>query len=198
MNRVSPPSRTTASRLTVSKYSSNLAQSWPPGASLNSLDHSLQVYLTARSITASKFARLQPPSVSRNSLDCDLQVNPQTRSITAYKYIIYRATPPVWRYMGNGGGMSEEEYIFRRPRSRLASTYHAMKIHTLSFPTFGLTRSVRDMVDPRNRLGSSTPCIILSSHPIPTLLKLGPLFLKNSAWTLREVRRSVLGGLSAF
>jgi len=30
------------------------------------------------------------------------------------------------------------------------SSYHTMKIHTLSFPTFGLTRSVRDFVDPRN------------------------------------------------
>ena len=30
------------------------------------------------------------------------------------------------------------------------SSYHTMKIHTLSFPTFGLTRSVRDIVDPRN------------------------------------------------
>jgi len=30
------------------------------------------------------------------------------------------------------------------------SSYHTMNIHTLSFPTFGLTRSVRDFVDPRN------------------------------------------------
>ena len=49
MNRVSapvaPPSRTTASRLTAPKYYCNLARSWPPSASPNSLDHSLQVYL---------------------------------------------------------------------------------------------------------------------------------------------------------
>jgi len=30
------------------------------------------------------------------------------------------------------------------------SSYHTMKIHTLSFPTFGLTRCVRDFVDPCN------------------------------------------------
>jgi len=30
------------------------------------------------------------------------------------------------------------------------SSYHTMKIHTLSFPTFGLTRSVQDFVDLHN------------------------------------------------
>jgi len=58
MNRVSAPvapaSRTTASRLTASKYSSNIARSWPPSASPNSLDHGLQVHLQTRSITASE------------------------------------------------------------------------------------------------------------------------------------------------
>jgi len=67
MNRVSapvsPPSRTTASRLTASKYSSNLARLWPPSASPNSLDHSLQV----RTHMASK-------CISPNSLDHGLQV----------------------------------------------------------------------------------------------------------------------------
>jgi len=71
------------------------------------------------------------------------------------------------------------------------SSYHTMKIHTLSFPTFGLTRSVRDIVDPRNCVGSSTPGNIISSHPIPAF------FLMNSVWMSREVRRSVDGGLSA-
>ena len=55
------------------------------------------------------------------------------------------------------------------------SSYHTMKIHTLSFPTFDLTRSVRDC-------GSSTPGSIISSHPIPTLLEPEPLFLMKSAW----------------
>jgi len=65
------------------------------------------------------------------------------------------ATAGVQRYSGNGGGQSDGEYIFGRPgvdRHHLISIspYHTMKIHTLSFPTFGLTRSVRDFVDPRN------------------------------------------------
>jgi len=30
------------------------------------------------------------------------------------------------------------------------SFYHTMKIHTLSFPTVGLTRSFRDFLDPHN------------------------------------------------
>ena len=78
-----PPTRTTASRYTASKYSSNLARSWRPSASPNSLDHGLQVHLQTRSITASKciskLARYWPPS----SLDYGLQF----RSITASKCI---------------------------------------------------------------------------------------------------------------
>jgi len=77
-------------------------------------------------------------------------------------------------------------------------SYHTMKIHYLS-QLFGLTRSVRDIMDPRNRVGSSTPGSIISSHPIPTTLhEPEPLFLMNSLWMSREVRRSVEGGLSAF
>jgi len=84
---------------TASKYSSKLARLRPP----SSLDHSLQVYLQNRSITACKFARSRPPSaswnslyyglqvrttmaskcISPNSLDYGLQVYLQTLSITA-------------------------------------------------------------------------------------------------------------------
>jgi hypothetical protein len=93
---VAPPSRTTASRLTASKYSSNLARSWPPSGSPNSLDYGLQVHLQTRSITASKciskLARLRPPS----SHDHGLQVHLQTRSISASKCIskLARLRPP--------------------------------------------------------------------------------------------------------
>jgi len=100
MNRVSapvvPPSRTTASRLTASNYSSNVARSWPPIASSNSLDHSLEMYLQIRKITASKciskLAPSQPPSVCTNSLDYSLQV----RTITASKCVskLARSQPP--------------------------------------------------------------------------------------------------------
>jgi len=76
-------------------------------------------------------------------------------------------------------------------------SYHTMKIHYLSQP-FGLTRSVRDIMDPHNCVGSSTPGSIITSHPIPTLLEPEPLFLMNSLWMSRAVRRSVEGGLSAF
>ena len=78
------------------------------------------------------------------------------------------------------------------------SSYHTMKIHTLCFPTFGLTRSVRDIVGPHNGMGSSTPDSIISSHPIPTLLEPELLYLMNSIWMLREVWLSVDGGRSAF
>jgi hypothetical protein len=73
-----------------------------------------------------------------------------------------------------------------------------MKIHTLSFPTFVLTRSVRDIVDLQNWVGSSTPGSIISSYPIPTLLEPDLLFVRNSVWISREVQRSVDGVLSSF
>jgi len=60
----------------------------PPSTRPISLNHSLQVYIQTRSITASKFARSQPPSASPNSLDYGLQVHLSTRSITASKYIV--------------------------------------------------------------------------------------------------------------
>jgi len=81
------PSELTTSRLTTSKYSSNLARWWPPSASSNLLKHGLQVQLQTRSIVASKciskVALLQIP----NSLHCGLQVHLQTRTIAASKCI---------------------------------------------------------------------------------------------------------------
>ena len=100
MNRVSapimPPSQSTSSRLTTSKYSSNLARSWPPGASLNSLDHGLQVHLHTRSITASKgiskLDQLRPPSAQ----DHGHQVHVLTCPITASECIakLVKVRPP--------------------------------------------------------------------------------------------------------
>jgi len=42
------------------------------------------------------------------------------------------------------------------------------------------------------------PGSVISSHPITTLLKPEALFLMNSIWMSREVRRQVDGALSAF
>jgi len=120
MHRVSapiaPPSQITASRLTASKYSSNLARSWTRSASPNPIDHGLQLYLLTRSITASKFAqswppsayfqsrsitasksmsqlaRSRPPGESPNLLDHGLPVHLQTQSITASDYISKQIT----------------------------------------------------------------------------------------------------------
>jgi len=75
-------------------------------------------------------------------------------------------------------------------------SYHTMKIHYLS-QLFGLTRSVHDIMDLHNCVGSSMPGSIISSHPIPTLLEPELLFLLNSLWMSREVRQSVDDGLSA-
>jgi len=42
-------------------------------------------------------------------------------------------------------------------------SYHTMKIYTLSFPTFGLTRSVRDFVDPHSWVVSYLLTVLRSS-----------------------------------
>jgi len=65
---------------------------------------------------------------------------------------VERATRSI--YLGDPG-VDRQHLIF-------ISSCHTTKIHTLSFPTFGLTRSVR---------GSSRPGSIISSH-LPTLLEL--------------------------
>ena len=61
--------------ITASKCISKVTRSWPPSASLSSVNHGLQVHLQTGSSTVlkwiSRFARLRPP----NSLDHDLGVH---------------------------------------------------------------------------------------------------------------------------
>jgi len=129
--------------ITISECISKLARLRPA----SSHEHGLQVHLQTRSITASecsitacKFAQAWPPSAS------------QTRSI---KYIFKERR----RLYGDTGVMEVDRVTgsiysadpgVDRYNLISISSYHTMKIHTLSFPTFGLTRSVRDFVDPRN------------------------------------------------
>ena len=62
------------------------------------------------------------------------------------------ATAVVRTYWGNVGGQSDGEYSAdpRVDKHHLISisSYHTMKIQTLSFPTFGLTCSVQDSMEP--------------------------------------------------
>jgi len=149
--------------ISVSNCISSLARSRPQSASPNSLDYGLPVHLQTRSITASKciseFTRSRPPSASPNSLDLGLQVHLSTRSITASKYIVNAR-----RQVYGDTGLTEVDWATgstysgdpRVDRYNLIfiSSYHTTKIHTLSFPTFGLTRSFRDVMDPRNWVDS--------------------------------------------
>ena len=85
---VAPPSQSTASGSTTSKYSSHLDRSWPTSASPNSHDYGLQVHLWV--------TRSRPPSASLNLLGYGLQVYLETCSITASKCIskLARSGPP--------------------------------------------------------------------------------------------------------
>jgi len=114
----------------------------PPSTPPISLDHSLQVPLQTRSVTASEciskldwsrppsasseLTRPWPPSASPNSLDPGLQVHLSVHSLSVSKCISNTLdqvhhqgeTVVVQRFRGNGGGQSDGEYIFGRPRSR--------------------------------------------------------------------------------
>ena len=165
------------------KCISRLARSLSRSASLCSLDHGLQVYLQIRSITVSKclsnVARSRPPSVSLSSLNVSFQVHIQTGSTAAPKCISEFTRSP----SPSASQTRSIKYIFKERRRLYGdrgvmelgrvmrsiysvdprvdrhhlisiSSYHTMKIHTLSFPTFGLTRSVRDFMDPHGRVVS--------------------------------------------
>jgi len=139
--------------MTASKF----AWSQPPSASPNPLDYSLQVHIF-------KIARSWPPS----SQEHGLQVRLQTRSITASGYIIqerqlvYRDTgvTEVDRVMGS---IYSADPGVDRHHPISISSYHTMKIHTLSYPTFGLTRCFRDFVAACN-------CVAPQHHVISYVL----------------------------
>jgi len=87
MNTVSAPGAPPIDRLKIGHL-----QDWPPPSTPpNLLDHSLQVHVQSRSITASEcisqFTQLWPPSASPDSLNHGLQVSLQTCSITPSKCI---------------------------------------------------------------------------------------------------------------
>jgi len=161
--------------VSASKCISKLARSQAPSGSPDPLDYGLQVRTIMASKCISTLAPSWPPSASLSSLDLSLQVHIQTRSFTASKCIseFTRSTSPSaaqirwikyvikerWGLYGDTG-VTEVDRVtgsiysadpgVDRHHLISISSYHKMKIHTLSFPTFGLTRSVRDFVDPRN------------------------------------------------
>jgi len=164
----------------ASQCISKLDRSRPPSASLSLLYFGLQVNLQTRSITAfqciSKLDRSRPASAFLRSLNLGLQVHLQTSTITASKYIIKE-----WRWVYGDTGVTEVESAMRsiysgdprvdRQHPIFISSCHTTKIHTLSFPTFGLTRSLRDFVDPRNCVDPyalQSRCKRVHNEPIPT------------------------------
>jgi len=126
-----------------SKSISKLAQSWLWSASLSSLDLSLQVHLQKHSIMASKYIFKE-----RRWVYGDTEVTAVDRVTGS----IYSAD----------SGVDRHHHIS-------ISSYHIMKIHTLSCPTFSLTCSVRDFVDPQCRVVSYllTRFLCFSQWPCP-------------------------------
>jgi hypothetical protein len=120
---------------------SKLAPSRPPPASdLSSLHLGLQVHVQTHSIMASqcipKLDRSRHPSACPNWLDHGLPVHPQTRSITASKCISRLAR--LWP----ASSYNHNLQVYLQSRSITASKSAS--------PTFDLTSSCRDFVDPRD------------------------------------------------
>jgi len=133
---------------TRSITASEFTRSQPPGLYQTLLEYGLQVRTIMASKCITNLARLQRPSLH----DRSLQVHLQTRSIAAFKYIfkeqhrVYGDTgvTEVERVMGSI--YSADPGVDRHHLISISS-YHTMKIHTLSVPTFGLTHSVCDVMD---------------------------------------------------
>jgi len=134
--------------ITASNCIFKLTRLQPPSASPVSVNDGLQVHLQIRtaSMCMSALARLGPP----NSHDRSLQLHPQTRYITATKYFFQQRRRVYW-----DTGVTEVDRVtgsifsadpgVDRYHLISISSYHTMKIQTLSFPTFGLTHSVREI-----------------------------------------------------
>jgi len=145
--------------ITSSECISQFTQSRSPIASANSFNDGLRVYLWVHSISVSncinKHAQLRPQSVSPSSLDPGLQMHLWPRSITGSNYNVKE-----WRWVYRDTGVTEVEWATHsiysgdpgvdRYQLIFISSCHTMKIHTLSFPTFGLTRSFREFLHPCN------------------------------------------------
>jgi len=104
---------------------------------LTDMDHRLQVSLTVHSIS-----------------DTECLASMLVHGLRVH---IERVTTNIQRFRGNSCsfGKSDREYIFiirsiDRHRHISISSYFPTTIQTLSFPTIGLTWSIRDFVNPRN------------------------------------------------
>jgi len=130
--------------ITISECISKLAQLRPASQHGPGLQVILQTHSTTMLECISQVIRSPSPNAS------------QTRSI---QYIFKER----WRLSGDTGVMEVDRVTGSKysadpgvDRHHLVSisSYHTQKIHPLSFPTFGLTRSVRDFMDPRNCVDS--------------------------------------------
>jgi len=165
---------------------SDLTHSQPPSACPNSHNTSLLVHLCIHSTSVlngiSKLAGSLPRSLSGSSLDFGLLVHVLPRFIMDSQWI-YVST---WSWSEIASGYSLDHGLMiqaegakgiiysrdpwvHRYHFILIPSYHIMKIRTLSFPTFALTSSIPDLVDPRNCV---EPHGRVVSYPLPFFLSI--------------------------
>jgi hypothetical protein len=167
--RLRPPSESLSYLISASRCISKPAQSRHPSASLsstrsrpprafpNSLDHSLQVYLSTPPITASKFVRLglpvstitasqrifrfarsRPRSVSLSSFECHFQAHLELLSSTACiqsRYTVCRWVA-IYGYIDTKMRL-QTEYMSFKNRETISSSYdfqvHRKRLETRCF-----------------------------------------------------------------
>jgi len=132
-----------------------LARSRPPSAFLNSLDLGLQVYLQISSNVTrkriSKLAQIWSPNLHIHGLQVPLQtfIIMASKSIRAERSRVYGDAGVMQVDRVTGSILSADPGADRDHLISITS-YYTMKIHTLLWPTFGLTCTAWDFLDPRN------------------------------------------------
>jgi len=157
-------------------------QLWPPSASLGLHGHGLHVDLqpgkNSASMCISQFNQSESPSASPKALDHGLHVHLPCVTVIEVDWVtgsIYSGDPRVDRH----------HLIF-------ISFYHTMKIHILSFLTFGLNHCFQDFVNPCDRIVSYLPILLLCSSSYKWSFSWIPL-----EYCERCARVLVLGPLSS-
>jgi len=142
--------------LMASKCISKLGRLRIPSASPSSLNLRLQLPPQPRSITASKFitgsTQSRSPIASSNSLNHGRLVHVWSRSPIASPNSLHNSLQ-VYRWGTTQNIFSGDPWVSRH-HFIFISSYHTTKIHILSCPTFGLTRSFQDFVDSHGRVVS--------------------------------------------
>jgi len=134
-----------------------LARSQPQSESPNSIDHGFQVRLLS-SLNLGLQVHLHTCSIPASKCITEFirSLSQSASQLRLIKYIFREQrqlsgdSPGILKVETITGSLYSADSGVDRHNLLPISSYHTMEIHTLPFPTVGLTCSVRDLVDARN------------------------------------------------